>query len=140
MRRFAAAVAIAICACLACLAIHPVSVQDIDAGLGVPAAGDADPACFTCLAAPDEPGPGCATQLAACQADPQCAQALACAAAKNCFASGSLGAIGVCGLPCITEAGVISFDTPPFELAVSLFQCVSGACGLACHLTGDGGP
>jgi hypothetical protein len=139
MRRLLGGAAIAMGACLACLGIHPVSVQEVDAGPGLQVSGDADPACFTCLAQPDHPGPGCATELAACQADPQCAQALVCATQKNCFASGSLAAIGVCGLPCITEAGVISFDTPPFKLAVTLFQCVSGPCGVPCHLVVDGG-
>lgn len=92
--------------------------------------------CQACLTAPDQPGPGCATELAACKANAECAAAMACAFAKACFDRGSLSALISCGYPCAVEAGITLTD-PAINLAYNLFQCAGKTCGVQCQLVGD---
>jgi hypothetical protein len=115
----------------ACLAIKPLRV---DGGSTPAPEPDADPTCVACLKAGDEPGPGCKTEYDACQAAAECAQSFTCALADGCFASASLAALGACGLPCVYDSGIASFNDPAFKTAVALFRCLSGPCAVACHV------
>lgn len=135
----------------ACLDATPVTVTMLpgDASAGddgsavadaVGDAGDAAPvetgpsACVVCLQTPDKPGPGCQYELAACDTNPECAQALACAVAHGCFDRGSVAALIACGLPCAAEAGIVTFTDPALDLAYNVFQCAGGPCGSPCNL------
>ena len=106
----------------------PISTSD--------ASDDADngpqSACFKCLRTPDEPGPGCLTAFSACQDDPKCAVIIQCGFDRQCF-QGSRREFLQCGLPCVSNGGVITGDDPVLLLASNLFQCsANGACGDSC--------
>ena len=141
-RTFAAAlsacVGILLVACLdATPYTMPPPANDGGANPTIDAAEDGDAAtttCRACLGAPDAPGPGCGDELAACQADPKCGAALACALADGCFDRGSLGQLVVCGLPCAKAAGIVSNDDPALTQAFDLFHCAGTTCVTPCHL------
>jgi hypothetical protein len=96
--------------------------------------GDFDPqaACRACVAAPDEPGPGCEKVLSACQADPICNFLINCAFESVCF-QGSRKAFLTCATPCLTKAGVMTGNEKVIEIASTLFTCAAnGPCGDVC--------
>ena len=124
----------ALCAASGCLDPAPVTVT----ATGADASGDATSAaavalCAECIMAPDQPGPGCATEMAACAALPVCETIVACANAAGCFARGSLGAVEQCGLPCAAGSGLALGD-PAYSAALQAFSCTVGPCGSACGL------
>ena len=126
---------------VACLDATPYTMppptNDGGATRTIDAAEDADAAmttCRACLGAPDAPGPGCGDELAACQADPKCGAALACALADGCFDRGSLGQLVVCGLPCAKAAGIVSNDDPAVTQAFNFLHCAGTTCVTPCHL------
>jgi hypothetical protein len=89
-------------------------------------------ACLACMAAPDEPGPGCETKFLACKQDPKCSVIIDCGFERQCF-QGSRRAFLGCGLPCVTSGGVLTGDDPILILASNLFQCLAnGPCGNLC--------
>lgn len=99
-----------------------------------PDASDDGPqaACMVCMHAPDEPGPGCQTTFAACQADAKCKVVIQCAFDRQCF-QGSRRAFLGCGLPCAQVGGILSGDDSALALASNLFQCLAnGPCGDTC--------
>ena len=86
----------------------PVDVARVD---GAPVDGGHDvyvPPCLACIAAPDMPGPGCASEFAACMADPQCELAYLCVIKNGCFLAATRQEIVICATPCIVEAGMIT--------------------------------
>ena len=96
--------------------------------------GGMDPqaACRACLAAPDEPGPGCQTAFSACQQNPKCTVFIDCGFELKCF-EGSKRAVLTCGLPCLSRGGVLTPDDPALTLASNFFQCAAnGPCGDIC--------
>ena len=109
-------------------------VADPDAG------DDAGPdplaICAACMAAPEDPGPGCKTPSDACMAEPKCARMIQCAFDDHCFL-GPRRAFLACGLPCLTKAGVETSDDKILGYASALFQCLAnGPCGDLCF-SGD---
>ena len=139
----------------ACLDATPVTVSNEETiPDGAPPSADVQPgdggtdreaeaapsACDLCLHAPDTPGPGCADELAACQANPECGRAIACALGQGCFDMGSTAALVVCGLPCAAEAGIVTFTDPATTLAFNVFQCAGTTCATACNFATDGSP
>jgi hypothetical protein len=97
-----------------------------DSGMGPQAA------CFACMAAAEEPGPGCQTPFKACKQDTKCDVIIACGFERQCF-QGSKRAFLNCGLPCVSNGGVLTPDDPTLTLASSLFQCLAnGPCGAVC--------
>jgi hypothetical protein len=97
------------------------------------------PPCLACLLAPDTPGPGCATEVAACMADPQCGAAYACAIENNCFLVQTREAILICSTPCVTEAGGITSSTSTSGMLVAnVAACLTNpppGCGSVCAPT-----
>jgi hypothetical protein len=81
----------------------PVDGRPVDGGHDVYV-----PPCLACIAAPDKPGPGCATEFAECMADPQCELAYKCVIANGCFLVETRQEIVICATPCIVEAGGIT--------------------------------
>jgi hypothetical protein len=84
-------------------------------------------ACQACLNAPDMPGPGCQTEIQACEALTDCAPLLPCSAAMNCYGLTQAGFIN-CGLPCGTASDISAAMGPGFTAAVAYFMCVTAAC------------
>jgi hypothetical protein len=127
------AIAVLPCACLDMPITHIDKTRDpvVDPDAGD---GGTDPqgACFSCMAAPDEPGPGCEASFGTCMQNEKCAIIINCGFEKQCF-QGSRKAFLGCGLPCLALAGVIIGDDPVLTLASNLFQCLAnGPCGDIC--------
>jgi hypothetical protein len=92
--------------------------------------------CAACIAAPEDPGPGCKTPYDACMAVPKCELMIQCAFDDNCFLGARRSFLG-CGLPCLTKAGVLTSDDTIIGIASNLFQCLAnGPCGDLCF-SGD---
>ena len=108
-----------------------------DAGPDVPDV-DMRPPCIQCLEAPDQPGPGCADELADCRADPKCSATYDCVLAKSCLTKGEQKKIILCGLPCAQEAGIIAQDDPAAVLILGVVGCIQSACPSQCKI-GDAG-
>jgi hypothetical protein len=128
----------AACAAAGCLDATPVSVQSTlfdasaDADDGATAA-----MCNACVQAPDQPGPGCGSEQAACSALPVCKATVECATRAFCFERGSLGALEQCGLPCAIDSGIVLGD-PAYTASLQVFSCVLASCGSACGLSEAG--
>jgi len=124
----------------ACLDVTPITVappasSSPDASVSDAANAPDSSACLGCIHGPDDAGPGCATEVAACYALFTCQATFACATANSCFERGSLGAIEGCGVPCATEAGAVSGD-PSYAAMLTAFSCIISRCGAACGLGG----
>jgi hypothetical protein len=99
------------------------------------AAADADlgpqEACRACLAAPEDPGPGCQMPYSACNGEPKCKAILDCGFEVQCFQGAQRAFLG-CALPCVTKQ-VLLPDDPVLNIATGLFQCLAnGPCGEVC--------
>ena len=105
-------------------------IVDTDAATDGPAGPQA--ACMVCMAAPEEPGPGCQTIYRTCREDAKCSVFIDCGFERECF-QGSKKALFNCGLPCANIGGVLTPDDPALTLAANLFQCLAnGPCGDIC--------
>ena len=141
---------------VACLDMSPVIVEtpptmrpdiyiplpDVDIPDGADAAAfdvDLRPPCQRCLESPDQPGPGCAQEIAACEANPQCAQVYACVIYSGCLYLASRSALANCAIPCLQEAGVTSQTTPAGMAAYNLTICGFTTCTRVCGPSFDGG-
>jgi hypothetical protein len=114
----------------------PINVVVAEAGApkidGAAEGGSVVRACISCLETPDEAGPGCGTEYAACTANAECAAMIACTFTAGCY-SGSSSLYVDCALPCAMEAGALSGTDPVLKLASPLFNCiVGGACTPSC--------
>jgi hypothetical protein len=106
---------------------NPVVNRDASADAPDPLA-----VCAACLAAPEEPGPGCRTTYTTCTDNEKCGVIIQCGFDAGCFL-GSRRAFLACGLPCVSAAGVLLPDDPTLKLASNLFQCFSnGPCADIC--------
>jgi hypothetical protein len=105
--------------------------------LVTPDAGDdsgVDPTavCRACIAAPEDPGPGCKTPHDVCIANGMCKAMIECAFADHCFL-GPRRDFLTCAIPCLTKAGVDNMNAEILMSASSLFQCLAnGPCGEFC--------
>ena len=92
--------------------------------------------CAACLAAPEDPGPGCKTPYDACVGEAPCKLMIQCAFDDGCMLGPRRGFLG-CALPCLDKAGVKTSDDKIIAFASTLFQCLAnGPCGDLCF-TGD---
>jgi hypothetical protein len=124
----------------ACLEMPITHVSKTDNPVVVPDAGEdgADPleVCRACLAAPEEPGPGCKTTYDACVGEPPCKLMIQCAFDERCLLGPQKGFFA-CALPCLDKAGVKTSDDKIISFASNLFQCLAnGPCGDVCF-SGD---
>ena len=120
-------------ACLE-MPIHRIAKAD---PIPIPDAGEdggLDPAeaCRACVAAPEDPGPGCKTPYDACIADGMCKAMIECAFDERCFL-GPQRTFLTCAYPCLGKAGVSTMNAPVLEKASNLFQCLAnGSCNAFC--------
>ena len=95
---------------------------DVDATLG----------CYQCIEAPDDPGPGCGTEFAACAAEPRCKAIMDCVFVEGCFFLASTKDFVVCAIPCATDAGVTTTDDPIIQLGLNVAYCADKSCRPYC--------
>jgi hypothetical protein len=105
--------------------------DEVDAELD---GGDVDTTlgCYACIAAPDDPGPGCGTEFAACEAEPKCKAIMDCVLATGCFYLASTKEFTNCAIPCAIEAGVTSTDDPVVILGLNVAYCADKVCRPYC--------
>jgi hypothetical protein len=125
------------CLLAACRSLDPTVLEQetppaptYDAGTDAAAALKA---CNDCLAAPNDPGPGCADQYRACHADPQCDAQQECYAA-NCSWAIASADVFACGSQCFADLGVAPGD-PASLLSYDIYLCSTGACKSVCFPT-----
>ena len=141
---------VALVAASGCLSVDPVDFEApdtrpvIDASVdsafgdggevdvGDAADGDGALSCYQCIEAPDDPGPGCGTEFAACEAQPQCKAIMDCVLAAGCFFLASTKDFTVCAIPCAVEAGVTSTDDPIVVLGLNVAYCADKSCRPYC--------
>lgn len=98
------------------------------------------PTCVGCLNTPDDAAtPGCATEIAACKKNSECAATYSCAVASGCFQQPSFRDIVNCGIPCAEDAGIVSQTDPAVQLIYDIAVCASCNCNAICAV-GDSGP
>ena len=121
----------------ACLEMPITQISKTDNPVVRPDAGDdagLDPlaVCAACIAAPEDPGPGCKTPYDACIAEAPCKVMIQCAFDDGCMLGPRKAFLG-CGLPCLDKAGVKTSDDKILAFASTLFQCLAnGPCGDLC--------
>ena len=121
----------------ACLDMPITQISKTDNPVVRPDAGDDSgldrlAICAACIAAPEDPGPGCKTPYDACIAEPPCKLMIQCAFDDGCFLGARKAFLG-CGLPCLDKAGVKTSDDKILAFASNLFQCLAnGPCGDLC--------
>jgi hypothetical protein len=124
----------------ACLDATPIFVAPPDASVDDAGAETSlAEACRQCIEAPDTPGPGCGKEMQACDQLPGCKAAIECTFAAGCFTLGSASKVVVCGLPCATEAGILTGTDPAIPAATNVFNCSTTTCAPACSAGGDAG-
>jgi hypothetical protein len=109
---------------------------DVDYG-DLPPDAIADPKelCVACLAAPEDPGPGCATAYDACVVNAQCLMIVNCYLDTGCAMKASMGEATLCAVPCFQAAGVTGFGDPVIAIASPVGACAYAACQPACGRT-----
>lgn len=118
----------------ACTSLETIVVEKNDQPL-TDAGGDAaaTQACYDCLEAPNDPGPGCANEYKACDDDPKCKAQQACYR-KDCSWAIKPTDVFACGSKCFEDLGV-AFDDPASLLAYNIYLCATKACGPLCFPT-----
>lgn len=118
----------------ACLDTSPITVT-VDAAPPpiVDALEEAQAGCYQCLHAPNQPGPGCGNEIAACEADKACKDSIDCTFEDGCWNLGTPAALIQCGLPCAERAGQTDVQV---KLGAAVFACVQATCPGPCHLGG----
>jgi hypothetical protein len=123
----------------ACLDMPIHRIAKTDTPIVGPDAGEdggLDPAaaCRACMAAPEDPGPGCKMPYDTCMANGMCRTMLACAFEFQCFL-GPQRLFLTCAIPCLERAGVDNMNAEVLTTASSLFQCLAnGPCRNSCFV------
>lgn len=121
----------------ACLDMPITRISKTENPVAVPDGGedsgpDPQALCAACIAAPEDPGPGCKTPYDACTSQAKCARMIQCAFDDRCFLGPRRTFLG-CGLDCLTKSGVETSDDKVLTPASALFQCLAnGPCGDLC--------
>jgi hypothetical protein len=138
---FFVAMAVLPSACLE-MPVHRITktenpIVDLDAGDdGGPSAAEL---CRACIAAPEDPGPGCKTPHDVCMANGMCKAMIQCAFDDRCFLGPQRNFL-TCAIPCLEKAGVDNMNAEVLTTASTLFQCLAnGPCGNFCFTHRDGG-
>jgi hypothetical protein len=118
------------------LTTFDTSVSDATLGEGDEVDGELDGdgalGCYQCIEAPDDPGPGCGTEFAACAAAPKCKALMDCVFATGCFFLATTKDFTVCAIPCAVEAGVTTTDDPNVTLGLNVAYCADKSCRQFC--------
>jgi hypothetical protein len=88
--------------------------------------------CKVCLAAPEDPGPGCATAYNTCMAIEQCDKIITCSIMKGCPALPTMGENNLCAVSCFVANGVSGLDDPIIPIASPVGGCAWDQCHAAC--------
>src|SRR4051794_25728342 len=103
-----------------CIDVTPVVVVDDSQRMVGVDAGES--ACVTCIRAPDMPGPGCATEVAACFTNARCHRSFDCGIATGCWNEASPADSITCVIQC-GEKEKIAEDPAALEVATTVFNC-----------------
>jgi hypothetical protein len=117
----------------ACLDVTPVTVPDAP-----PAGRRTSQACFDCINAPDDPGPGCGVEVAGCNQYTNCYVGLQCVFQQGCF-NGTEAELAICSTHCAEVGQLMSADDPATAPALAFYQCALTKCGALCRTGADGG-
>jgi hypothetical protein len=115
-----------------CLDSSPVAFSAEAGATDAGREGSAGERCRTCMLAPEQPGPGCAAAVAPCFGDEKCWALVECTLAKGCLEYGSLNQRIECGLPCVEQLGIKSFNDPSVIRSIEIQQCSLETCRSAC--------
>ncbi len=112
----------------AAIVVRDASTQPSDAD------GEAqpDPPCLACIKSPNVPGPGCANELAACDATAKCRFIFDCAYENGCVTKPMQSESIACALPCGDQLGTSAFEASILS-ALTLTTCFHMACAAACE-------
>ena len=128
--RLAGCLGISSClAAVACINIDP-SWDEADTAT---ASGTVPVACQQCREAPSDPGPGCADELAVCNANETCVALDRCVILSGCHPSENLQGFLGCARPCADEHGVTLYDDI-YQIAMPLGFCVMDNCEAECSV------
>jgi hypothetical protein len=86
--------------------------------------------CDACLHGPNDPGPGCADEYAACDADAKCKAQQECYQ-ERCSTKTASADVFRCGSQCFADLGV-AIDDPASTLSYNIFLCSTGSCKSVC--------
>ena len=125
LERATRAMAVLLACASGCLDFSPIVVAS------APDSGTTGDLCAACYRAANQPGPGCANEVAACNAIDRCKQAFECSEVKGCY-RGSKENLVSCGTPCAAEAGVVTVDDPAIVAGTRFYACILGPCRQAC--------
>jgi hypothetical protein len=112
-----------------CVDTTPVVVADNSQWI-IADAGES--ACLQCQQAPDDPGPGCATELAECYAHASCKATAECAIQTGCYNLGNAADWTSCAIAC-GEKYKLGEDPDALGAAYANFNCFQRTCGKACN-------
>ena len=109
-----------------------------DAGITEPGdaaseAADPNPPCRACIAAPNQPGPGCADELSRCNDWASCLDIYACGYAAGCIFKKTQAESLECFRPCAEPYA--SIDDPTIVVTIQLISCVYAKCNDVCAVS-----
>lgn len=113
------------------LACSGLDAEKVDKDAGAVTDGSATQ-CQQCLEAPNQPGPGCANELAACQANALCADHLVCLEQQGCTALTTREEMFTCGTQCWQDRHV-DINDPAVALGYAVYRCRITSCGSICY-------
>jgi hypothetical protein len=119
----------------ACIDTSPVHVFKEGGVIGTWDATEDDdagpnPACRACIAAPNDPGPGCGDELGRCGETKFCMRIYECAYAGGCVFKKTQNESIACALPCASD--ITDVYDPSISRAVELTSCFHANCVDVC--------
>jgi hypothetical protein len=113
-----------------CVDVTPILVIDESDG-GSPDAAAEQAACVACFEKPNDPGPGCGDELAACRAYPSCRAVIDCILEAHCVTQSRDQEVR-CAAACFEKVGVRTAADPASVLGAKLDACVRAKCAAVC--------
>jgi len=90
--------------------------------------------CLSCIAAPNDPGPGCGSQWATCMTDPRCQLFVECIDEIGCFKIADRAEFIVCLSPCAPRIGLEGPTDPVLNIVSPVTLCArTQACAPTCN-------
>jgi hypothetical protein len=123
---------------IACIDTSPVVISKDGGDVVFPddaSSSDVDdpfPACSGCIAAPNDPGPGCGNELKTCRDTDPCIFIYDCAYASGCVFKKSQNESVACALPCAAQLKY-AYDVA-ISAAIALTTCFHHSCGDVCEV------
>jgi hypothetical protein len=123
---------------IACIDTSPVTISKDGGDVIFPDdAGSSDvfdpfPACSSCIAAPNDPGPGCGNELKTCRETDPCSIIYDCAYASGCVFKRTQDESVACAFPCAAQ--LTNAYAAAISAALALTKCFHDACGDVCEV------